>query len=88
MKEKLQRSNNLRQDTARSWYDNGQLEYWAFFKNGKEQGVSEWYYRNGKRMSKGLFLNGKLDGDVYHWDSLGRVTFITTYRIGELINER
>jgi uncharacterized protein len=88
IKEQFTNLGNLTQDTSKSWFDNGQLEYYAYFKNGKEEGNSEWFYSNGAKKTKGQYIKGLLEGDVFHWDSLGKVTAVETYKNGQIIHER
>lgn len=77
----------IQEDTAKTWYKNGQLEWYAYFKNGEEEGLSETYYRNGQTMRSGKIKNGLLQGNVTRWDSLGNVISVMRYQKGNIIEQ-
>lgn len=77
---------DIPQDTGKRWYDNGQLEWYAVYKNGKENGISEVFYKNGQKEKSGRLVNGLLDGDVTYWDSLGKIVSVTKYKLGTITN--
>jgi antitoxin component YwqK of YwqJK toxin-antitoxin module len=48
----------IQQHTAKEWYENGQLEWYSYYQNGKEEGVSESFYSNGQKKDSGKFVHG------------------------------
>ena len=85
-KELFTKIDDIYQDTAKTWYENGQLEWYAFYKSGKEEGLSETYYSNGKMEKSGTLQNGLIEGAVTKWDSLGNISSVTKYIAGQIID--
>jgi len=53
-------------------YKNGQLNYKSNYKDGKEDGLIEWYYENGKLEMKSNYKDGKEDGLTEWYDKDGK----------------
>jgi antitoxin component YwqK of YwqJK toxin-antitoxin module len=83
-KEMFTNIDEIQQDTAKSWYDNGQLESYSFYKDGKEEGLSETFYNNGQKEKSATLVNGLIDGKMTYWDSLGKVISVTNYKMGKI----
>ena len=49
-------------------YKNDQLEFKGNFKDGKRDGLFEWYYKNGQLKKKQNFKDGEKDG-LFEWYS-------------------
>lgn len=53
-------------------YENGQLQYKSNFKDGKEDGLYEFYYENGQLWYKRNYKDGKGDGLSEFYDPKGK----------------
>lgn len=84
-KEMFTKIDEIPQDSSEHWYENGQLETYTFYKDGKEEGISESFYSNGQKSDSGRLVNGLMDGKVVQWDSLGKITSTTNYKMGKVI---
>jgi antitoxin component YwqK of YwqJK toxin-antitoxin module len=57
-------------------------------KNGKQEGISKKYYKNGKIQAELNFKNGKQEGISKEYRENGRIRFIDTYKAGKMINRK
>ena len=57
-------------------------------KNGKEHGLWNHWYIDGKRNMEANFVNGILDGQFKRWFDNGYLAYERTYSNGELIDEK
>jgi antitoxin component YwqK of YwqJK toxin-antitoxin module len=55
------------------WYANGQLKKHEFFKMGKRDSTSIFYYPDGKVKTKGTYLNGEKVGKWLNYNELGEL---------------
>ena len=68
------RTNPLAENrVAESWYENGQLESRANFKNDKFDGLWECWYENGQLESRVNYKNDKFDGLYEYWHESGQL---------------
>ena len=65
-------------------YNNGQLYYKINFKDGKQDGLSEWYYENGQLQYKDNFKDGNRDGLSEFYYENGQLQRKANYKDGEL----
>lgn len=64
---------NKQTDSLKRFYENGQLEYEAWFnENGKEQGIVNYYYPNGQ-LEYTWFAKDGVPSDTYHYDQSGNL---------------
>ena len=54
------------------------------YKDGKEEGIWEFYYDNGQIYSKTTYKNGRLNGDYEEYLSNGQLERKLTYKNGKL----
>ena len=54
------------------WYDNGEMEYQVYAKNGKMDGLFKGWYENGNKKSEKNFKDGKRDGLSVMWYDNGQ----------------
>ena len=54
-------------------------------KNGKKNGLWEYYYEDGQLRDKGNYKDGKEDGPWVWYDKNGKVAGISTYKDGIII---
>ena len=70
------------------YYDNGQKEYEAHYKNGLNHGLSTWWYENGQKHRESHYKNGKLDGLSTRWGSNGQKWVEQHYKDGKEISRK
>ena len=61
------------------YYDNGQKEQEATYKDGKEDGLSSSWWENGQKKSEVTFKDGKEDGFFTYWYENGQKEYEGTY---------
>ena len=66
---------NTKEGSYKNWYENGQLEYSATYKNGLVDGFSGSWYKNGTKESEENWLQGQLNGKVKYWTEKGELQF-------------
>ena len=64
------------------FYENGQLMTGAIVKNGTLNGYSVNYYENGQLEFKGLFIDGKREGEFNYLDEDGKLERSVFYESG------
>ena len=69
---------------ATSYYENGQLELEANYKNGELHGLVRNWYENGQLKFEANYENGELHGLVRNWYENGQLEFEANYKNGEL----
>lgn len=57
----------------------GQLEYKAYYADGKRNGLAQWYYKNGEIKSEYNYVNGKKNGISHKWDENGTLISLYNY---------
>ena len=60
-------------------YSNGQLREKKTYKDGKKDGVYEWYFENGQLEEKGTYKDGVADGAVERYYENGQLRWKGTY---------
>ena len=58
----MTKKETIKDGLAEEFYDNGQLEWGASYKDGKLDGLWEKFYENGQLEEKRNYKNGKIDG--------------------------
>jgi len=73
---------NTKAGSYKSWYENGQPEYSATYKDGLVNGLSEFWYKNGIKESEEHWLQGQLNGKVKYWTEKGELQFDLSFDHG------
>jgi len=73
---------NTKEGPYKKYFDNGQPEYKATFKNGLADGFSESWYKNGNKESEENWLHGQLNGKVKYWTEKGELQFDLNFNHG------
>lgn len=70
--------------TGRSvrFHENGKLEYKTSYREGKKNGLSEWYWENGILEQRGNLKNGKKNGLLELFDQNGNLIRSVIYKDG------
>jgi antitoxin component YwqK of YwqJK toxin-antitoxin module len=66
---------NTKEGPYKKWFENGQIEYSATYKQGLTNGLSESWYKNGIIESEENWQNGQLNGKVKYWTEKGELQF-------------
>jgi antitoxin component YwqK of YwqJK toxin-antitoxin module len=64
------------------FHENGKLEYKTDYKEGKKNGLSEWYWENGILGQRGNLENDKKNGLVELFDQNGNLIRSVIYKDG------
>jgi predicted peptidase len=75
-------SSNTKEGLFKNWFENGQLEYSAIYKNGLINGLSAFWYKNGIKESEENWLQGQLNGKVKYWTEQGELQFDLSFDHG------
>ncbi len=75
-------SSNTKEGLYTKWFENGQLEYSATYKNGLINGLSTFWYKNGIKESEENWLHGQLNGKVKYWTEQGELQFDLSFDHG------
>ena len=67
-------------------YRDGQVWFKLDYKDGKRNGLLEWYYNNGQLHNKGYLKDGKQDGLWEWYNKDGSLEKTETFKNGEIIN--
>lgn len=87
LKETFTMVDNRFQDTAKIWFENGQIESITVWKEGVQDGIFREYYSDGKMKTDAFFVDGWENGKVTQWDSLGKITKILYWKDRQIIKE-
>lgn len=70
--------------TGRSvrFHENGKLQNKTDYKNGKKEGLSEWYWENGNLGQRGNLKDGKKNGLLEMFNENGELTRSVIYKDG------
>ena len=69
-------------------YDNGQKQWEGNWKDGKEEGLFTWWYRNEKKLMGRHYKNGKKDGLELFWHENGQKKSEANFKNGKLISDK
>ena len=69
-----------------TYYENGQIESEAYYKDDKLDGKQTEWYENGQIELEGNYKNGERDGNFTAWDENGQIEFEATFKDGECIS--
>lgn len=72
----------------KEFYDNGQIMYQFFYKDGKQDCKQKEYFENGQLMNQFFYKNGKKEGKQKGWYDDGRVRYEEHYKDGILDGEK
>ncbi len=74
--------------TGRSvrFYENGQLENRADYKDGQKEGLSEWFWENGNLGQRGNLKDGKKNGLLEAFNQRGELLRSVHYKNGVRID--
>jgi hypothetical protein len=75
-------------EERKTLYENGQLEFQLFYRDGKLEGECKSWYKNGQLKFQEFYRDGKLEGERKFWYRNGQLFSQTFYRDGELEGER
>ena len=64
-------------------YSEGQLKFEGTYKDGKEDGLYQYWYENGQLRFKVTSKDGKEDGLFQYWYENGQLKFERTYKDGK-----
>ncbi len=67
-------------------YDNGQKQWEGNWKDGKEEGLFTWWYRNEKKLMGRHYKNGKKDGLELFWHENGQKKSEGKFKDGKKIS--
>lgn len=76
--------NGLKDGEFLSFYDNGQIEYKAFYKKGKKNGVVYKYYPDGELAFKMNFVEDLQHGETYYYSKDGILESMMALDMGRL----
>jgi antitoxin component YwqK of YwqJK toxin-antitoxin module len=65
-------------------WENDQKEYEEYYKDGKENGLSTWWYENGQKEYENHYKDGKLNGLSTWWYENGQKECEVRYEDGKL----
>ena len=65
-------------------WENDQKEREEYYKDGKENGLSTWWYENGQKEYENHFKDGKLNGLSTWWYENGQKEYENHYKDGKL----
>jgi antitoxin component YwqK of YwqJK toxin-antitoxin module len=68
------------------WYDNGEKEAVANFKDGKADGLTTGWYENGEKKAEVNFKDGKADGLTTKWYENGQKQAEVNMSDGKVVN--
>jgi uncharacterized protein len=71
-----------------NWYENGQLRFQGFYRNGKLEGERKSWYENGQLQSQEFYRDGKEEGERKYWHEDGQIWIHDFYRDGEREGKR
>jgi antitoxin component YwqK of YwqJK toxin-antitoxin module len=69
---------------VQAYHFNGRLLFRLNIKDGKRNGIQEWFYDNGQLESKGNYKAGKLDGLYEDFDEEGNLIGTEEWKDGVL----
>jgi len=67
-----------------SYYEGAHPEYRGNYKNGKKDGLMEWFHENGQLSVRENYKDGKYDGLWEYFDDDGNLTKTENYKDGVL----
>ena len=69
------------------YYENGNIEYEAYFKNNLKNGIESGFFPSGKIESFGIYSNGKQSGKFYEYYESGLIKKESFYEDDLLVSE-
>jgi pimeloyl-ACP methyl ester carboxylesterase len=73
---------NTKEGIYKNWFENGQIEYSATYKNGLINGLATFWYKTGIKESEEHWLEGQLNGKVKYWTEQGELQFDLSFDHG------
>jgi antitoxin component YwqK of YwqJK toxin-antitoxin module len=80
--------NNLEEGTWIAYITKTKNKEYLTYRNGKLNGERKIYDKNGQLRVKGLMKNDLMEGEVFHYDSLGVLKEIEMYKKDKLISKK
>lgn len=78
---------DLRHGTAKTWFENGQVQIEGFYRSGLRDGNFTYWYSNGQVAATGEYKDD-LPNDVWvWWHSNGQKAAVGTYEAGALVDQ-
>jgi len=77
-----------REGEYKTWYENGQLEVQAFYRNGKEEGEHKSWHENGQLGVQAFYRDDEPEGKRKCWYANGQLHVQEFYRDGKLEGKR
>ena len=68
------------------YHENGKICVKSIYKDGKLEGVREWFYDNGNIMEKSICKNDKLEGVSEEYYEKGKIESKSIYKNGKLLS--
>ncbi len=68
------------------WYDNGQIEFKASYRDGRRHGRATRWRKDGSKQSDRGYKRGLYHGLSIWWDKDGRMEASENYRYGDLVS--
>jgi len=68
----------------KTYYNNGQLESEANYKNGELDGSYKVWYKDGQLKGEANYKNGKKEGVCKDWNESGKLRFEDNFKNGKL----
>ena len=78
--EKKETDSKAKNGAVETHYGNGQLESRANYKDGKLDGIQEFWNENGQQLSRTNYKNGKRDGLREAWHDNGQLAVKVNYK--------
>ena len=68
-------------------WENDQKEYEEYYKDGKENGLSTWWYENGQKEYENHYKDGKLNGLSTGWCENGQIECEAFFKDGTEVDD-
>ena len=68
---------------VKDFYENGQLSSRLNYKNGEQDGLTEWFHENGQVGERGYYKNGEREGLTEIFNANGQLSSRYNYKNGE-----
>jgi hypothetical protein len=78
--------NGLKNGKETCFFKEGTVKINQYWVEGRLEGLFEEFYSNSRIYNKGTYVNNRLNGELFFWDSLGRLIEIRNYIDDTLID--
>ena len=69
------------------WYENGEREI-IHYRNGIENGLNIYWYKNGQKKYEGSYKTGRKDGSWTFWYENGKIKRERIFNFGRFVDEK